>query len=490
MMTGLAMDSTGRTDEARLNPRPQPRSRCCRACFVATAILFAIAGAACRRPPPPNVVWIVVDTLRADHLEWYGYPRQTAPSLRPLVEGGTLFANAYTPQTQTTPAIASMFTGLYPARHGLQDLYVLLHGDNRTAAETFSAAGYDTAAFVSSFVMVREFSNLGQGFATYDDFVAERELYRNNYERKAQATVGLVRRWLQQRPTGRPFFLFVHLIDPHGPYAPPGRFADRFRSSTRVPVEGLIPPDQQVPGERDLNRYVDRYDGEIAYADDALASLFALLRERRLFDPAIVVFAADHGESMGEHGLYFTHGEDVFQPTLHVPLIVKAPASYGPRGRRITAAVSLVDLLPTVLELAGQPVPAGLDGRSLAPFLRGAETSEHDVWASAGLPGARHYWALVAKGRKTVMWREPGGRESVRTFDLAGDPGERAGEPADPDMVARLRTQQQGWAAVHLPFTPVHNFLPLELRDDFVRRHLDPRRRADVERLRSLGYVR
>src|SRR6185503_17460932 len=107
--------------------------------FGAAAILLAVALAGCRRPPPPNVVWIVVDTLRADHLEWYGYPRQTSPSLRPLVEGGALFANAYSPQTQTTPAIASMFTGLYPARHGLQDLYVLLHGDNHTLAETFSA---------------------------------------------------------------------------------------------------------------------------------------------------------------------------------------------------------------------------------------------------------------------------------------------------------------------------------------------------------------
>src|SRR4029079_7725818 len=118
-------------------------------------------------------------------------------ALRPLIENGVLFENVYTPQPETTPAIASMFTGLSPVHHGVNTLYTLLHDQNTTVAERFSKAGYDTAAFVSSFVMIRRFSNLGQGFRVYDDYVTERELYRNNFERKASATLARVRPWVE-----------------------------------------------------------------------------------------------------------------------------------------------------------------------------------------------------------------------------------------------------------------------------------------------------
>src|SRR4029079_13615818 len=139
------------------------------------------------------------------------------------------FENVYTPQPETTPAIASMFTGLYPVHHGVNQLYTPLHDQNTTVAERFSKDGYDTAAFVSSFVMIRRFSNLGQGFRVYDDYVTERELYRNNFERKATAALEGVRLWVEHRhrQDKKPFLLFVHLIDPHGPYAPPEPYAHR-----------------------------------------------------------------------------------------------------------------------------------------------------------------------------------------------------------------------------------------------------------------------
>jgi arylsulfatase A-like enzyme len=444
---------------------------------------------ACQAPPePPSIVWIVVDTLRADHLEWYGYERATSPGLRPLVDQGILFENAYSPLPQTTPAIASMLTGLYPARHGVRGLYLLLHGRNLTAAELLAEAGYETAAFVSSFVMIRDFSNLAQGFASYDDLVTERELYRENYERRAADTLALAREWLLARTSDRPFFLFIHLIDPHGPYAPPDGFARRFRSREAVEVTGSIPEYQQIPGMHDLNRYRDLYDGEIAYADQALGGLLDELEQRDLFDEALILFTADHGESMGEHGLYFRHGDDVFQENVHVPLVIKPPRGFGLRPRRVVDAVSHVDLLPTVLAAVGLTVPEGLDGRDLGPLLRGEVRRPAPVFMSTGGPDPS-LMAVIEGTRKTVFRRDAHG-EGPASFDLTADPQERA--PAaieDHSAARRLRLQQGRWARARLPFTVEDNFMALELRGAFIGRRMDRQTREGVERLRSLGYL-
>jgi arylsulfatase A-like enzyme len=452
-------------------------------------LAWGLLCAACQRPPePPSILWIVVDTLRADHLEWYGYGRSTSPGLRPLIDEGILFENAYTPQPETTPAIASMFTGLYPARHGVHSLYLLLHGRNRTVAELLAEAGYETAGFVSSFVMIRNFSNLSQGFATYDDFVTERELYRENYERRAAETVALAHDWLLAHDGGqRPFFLFIHLIDPHGPYAPPGGLARRFRSRDVVPVAGEIPSYQQIPGVRDLNRYRDQYDGEIAYADQALRRLLDVLRQRDRFDKTLILFTADHGESMGEHGLYFQHGSDVFEENVRVPLVIKPPRDLGGRPRRVADAVSHVDLLPTVLAAAGLKAPQGLDGRDLTPFLRGDAQPPVPVFMSTAGP-VPSFVAMVMGTRKTLFRRDVHG-EWLGTFELAADPQERAPAAVEDQDAAHLRTQQRLWAQTRLPFTVANNFLAPELRGEFIRRHMDRRTREDVQRLRSLGYI-
>ena len=459
-----------------------PVPRLTRAAAAALLALIAIGLGGCRKQGPPPVVFVVVDTLRAGSLEWYGYERATSPALAPLVESGVLFEHAYTVQPQTTPAIASMFTGLYPARHGVEALYVLLHDANPTAAEAFAAAGYDTAAFVSSFVMIRDFSNLGQGFAVYDDFVTDRELYRNNYERKAGPTLARASEWLRQRDSDKPFFLFLHLIDPHGPYAPPPPYDTKFRSTEVVPVEGAIPTAQQIPGVRDFNRYRDLYDGEIAYATDQLGTFFAELQREGLFEEALIVLTADHGESMGEHGLYFRHGDDVYQENLHVPLIVKPPGGVA-GGRRVADPVGVVDLTPTLLELAGLPVRPGLDGRSLAPLLRGEALEPRELYAIAR---DRHEGVLHGLVKTVMPIKRP---NRAVSFDLATDPGERSPVKAHRRELRRVRAWQQRWAQLQLAFEPQRNFMDLARRGEFVGQREDPAAAADVERLRSLGYL-
>lgn len=429
-----------------------------------------------------------MDTLRADHLEWYGYGRVTSPGLRPLIDEGVLFENAFTPQPKTTPAVSSMLTGLYPARHGVRALYSLLHNDNRTAPELFAEAGYETAGFVSSFVMIRNFSNLSQGFATYDDFVTERELYRENYERRAVDTVARARDWLLARKSDRPFFLFIHLIDPHGPYAPPGEFARRFRSREVVEVEGSIPDYQQLPGVRDANRYRDLYDGEIAYADQGLRRLLEVLQERGLFDESLILFTADHGESMGERGTWFEHGGDVFQENVHVPLVIKPPRRFGARPGRLATAVSHVDLLPTALAVAGLRIPQGLDGRDLTPLLRGEPQQPAPVFMATGGQDPS-FLAIVEGTRKTIFQRTAQG-ESLKTFDLATDPRERTPATIEDQAAARrLRLQQARWAQIRLPFAVKANPLEQALRGEFIHQRMDRQTREDTQRLRSLGYL-
>lgn len=462
------------------------------------AALSALLLAGCARQPPPPIVWIVVDTLRPDRMEWYGAERQTAPSLRPLVEQGALFERAYASQPETTPSIASMLTGLQPARHGVQHLYVILHPDNRTAAEILAEKGYKTGAFVSSFVMVKNFSGFDQGFEVYDDFVQEREKYRSNFERRAGQTLPLAARWIAEQGEA-PFFCFIHLIDPHGPYDPPKPFDQRFRSAESIEVTGRIAGYQQIPGVNDLNRYRDLYDGEIAYFDHNLQAFFNQLSASGVLDRALVVFTADHGESFGEHGkLFFEHGFNTFDENAHVPLIIKPPAAArgGPdlrRNVRIPGAVTATSLLATTLDLAGFDPPEGLDGVSLRAWIAGspdrAAAPPVVVQSRRQVPA----WARIA-GERKVMYT--GGRvKAWESFDLATDRGERA--PLDPTAEERsaLNEWMRATRTLRLTFEPRPNPMGLHLRRKFIQGRPQPDQATpplsdeDRERLRSLGYL-
>lgn len=431
------------------------------------------------------MLWIVVDTLRADHLEWYGYGRETSPEWAPLVRGGTLFELAITPQPETSPAIASLLTGRYPPAHGVRALYQLLHDDNTTAAEIFSQAGYETAAFVSSFVMIGDFTNFRQGFGVYDDFVAERELSRYNFERRAGDTLELVRRWLAERDGERPFFLFVHLIDPHGPYDPPGSWATRFRSDETFPVPGKIAKYQRLPGVEDFATYRDRYDGEIAYLSSELGRFLGSPDAAGALDDALIVLTADHGESLGERDRYFRHGDNVFQENLHVPLVIRPPTGgHFQRGGRRPESVSLVDILPTSLALARIPPPSGLDGVSLVPLLEGRDLAARSVYAWSRPAGPVGFAAL--DGHRKSMLRRDVEPEERWIFDLASDPDELHPLPA---TLERLAERWVEWRDRGTPFVVESNLMEQTLRADFVRERLRERDRADLERLRALGYI-
>jgi arylsulfatase A-like enzyme/Flp pilus assembly protein TadD len=328
-------------------------------------LLLLMAGCA-RERARPNVLLITLDTTRADRLGCYGGPAGITPALDALAAEGIRFAQADSPVPLTLPAHATLLSGLLPLHHGLR-----VNGaggfprDRETLATLFSGAGYRTAAFVGSFVLDRRFG-LGRGFASYDDEV-ERDPAREGSaepERRAEAVIDAVERWLD-REDSRPFFVWVHLFDPHAPYEPPEPYGDRFGA----------------------------YGGEIAYIDAQLGRLLARVDRGN----TIVALAGDHGESLGEHG-ELMHGLLLYESTLRVPLIVAAPSV---RPYVVDRPVSTADLAPTLAGLAGLELRS--DGRDLSSDLRdGRQPDPADLYAETEYPRTFGWSALASLRRENL----------------------------------------------------------------------------------------
>jgi arylsulfatase A-like enzyme/predicted Zn-dependent protease len=370
-----------------------------------------------------SVLLITLDTTRADRIGAYGARDVETPALDALAAGGVIFGQAWAVAPITAPSHATLFTGLYPPRHGVRDNAVHYLADERsTVAEHLAAAGFRTAAFVSAMVLERRFG-FDQGFEVYDDDLAAsgaRRQSRMMIERPADVTVARALEWLDDLGDDERYFLWVHLFDPHAPYAPPPPWADRF---------------------------ADRlYDGEVAAMDDAIGRL---LRHPRAAAPdTLVVAVGDHGESLGEHGEQ-THGFLVYEATLRVPWIMRLPR--GPAGLRIDIPVSQVDLVPTLLEALAVPLEVGRDeaieGRSLLPLLSGArDVPARTLFAESEAPFLSYGWSPLRAARRGAIKLVDA--PTVELYDLDRDPGEledlAAARPGDVD---RLAGELEAWSA-------------------------------------------
>src|SRR5262245_61651957 len=259
------------------------------------AYLLAAAAAA------PNVLLISIDTLRADRCSSYGYARPTTPTLERLAREGTQFDRAYAPMSTTSPSHATMFTGLYPATHGVRMNGHVLAADHRTLAEVLRELKHQTAAVTSSTVFSSRIA-LDQGFDRFDNDVLKDGTYieegiHHQTERLAALTTDLSIAWLKGRDTARPFFLWTHYFSPHFPYAPPEPHRKRFAAAAGVP---------------DAERRSGLYDGEVAYADQEIGRLLDWLDGARLRDDTLVVLVGDHGEGLAQHGI-LTHGATPYE---------------------------------------------------------------------------------------------------------------------------------------------------------------------------------
>ncbi len=392
-------------------------------CTVMTAHpSLAVGEASAAAPAPGPTVLIVIDTLRADHLPCYGYGYPTANEICRLAEEGVVFERAFSPKTETSPSIASMLTGLEPHRHGVEDLYWLLPTHHQTLADQFSAAGYSTGAFTSSFVMVHSFSGFDQGFDVYDDALTREEPFRENFERGAEQTIDSALQWLEDK--GPNTFLFVHLIEPHGPYTPDASRARQFDRPDEgpVPEKGGLPEYQRIPGLEYRSQYLGRYDGEIATVDQEVGRLLRGLRDRGLYESATIVITADHGESFGEEGRWMRHSDSVNDPESWIPMVVKFRSGTADslRGHRSPVPVALVDIYTTLLGEAGleNDVPH-TSSRNLRSVASGLQIDEAPPITSHK-SRENSTWQIAVHGRRcTARWLLPVGSSRIADQDEA-----------------------------------------------------------------------
>jgi arylsulfatase A-like enzyme len=390
----------------------------------------------------PNVLVISVDTLRADHLSCYGYSRKTSPNIDALVARGAVFEDAYSSAPWTLPSYGSLFTGLLPADHRAgvvrerEDAWGRdetpagrttdhLCADVPTLAEMLSAQGYQTAGFVCN-PFLGAASGLSRGFQEY-----------TSYQYNSQNGVDLALEWIGGRTKAR-WFLFLHVIDPHMPYAPPAGFDTRF---AKTPIDDLkqYPPDltalrAKEPDAATKQMLVDYYDGEIAFTDAQIGRLVKALDDQALLQNTLVVFHSDHGEEFWEHGSC-DHGHTQYQELLHVPFALVLPGKIQ-AGQRVASRVRTLDLLPTVAQYVGFKAPAGIEGQSLVPVLQGRESADRPCISEGILHGTREIKAIQSGTMKVIA----SGAGTNVTFDLEKDPGEKqdiAGETEGPTLKIR-----------------------------------------------------
>jgi arylsulfatase A-like enzyme len=458
-----------------------------------------------RLPPATNVMLILVDTLRADHLSYAGYVRETSPRIDALAEAGVVFEQVVGQATRTSPNMASLLTGTSFYRHGLVLAHTKLPRSLETWGELLQQAGYRTAGILGN-------PNVGPRF----DFTQGIEHVEETFHEPGGADAEpMVRRSIELLEGLRDerFFLWLQLIDPHIPYDPPApydtffegdahyrREADRILPLTGPERHGGISHRAQLEGLRSFADYVSRYDGEIRYADHWIGELVDALERLGLREETLIVFTSDHGESLGEHDYFFSHGTYSYEATARVPLVLSHPGLA--RGLRIPEMVRTVDILPTVLELLRLPIPREVEGRSLVPLLRGESLDERPASITSGFDGAVKLaertgrWKLVLNPvvrpgldawthAKLRIWpNRYGGRElrhrhyRSELYDIVADPHEtinRSGEsnPIESELLGRILARVD---AAGVP----------EERDAVEIESLDPELQ---DRLRELGYV-
>jgi arylsulfatase A-like enzyme len=394
----------------------------------------------------PNVLFVVFDTLRADHMSPYDYERDTTPFLTQLAARGAIANELVATYPTTLSSHWSMFTGLFPARHGV---YPGVGGRSAPSesilAKNFQEAGYRTSAFTEGGFVHSIF-----GFATGFD------LYHNSPKDKihdlsgsAKSTFDLALDWLTEAKDD-PFFMFLHTYQVHTPYEPSEPYRQQFAQSDyqgrwleRYPalVSFQINNRKIDLSEEEFAHILNLYDAEIRELDDLFASFWSELEALDILDNTIIVITSDHGEDFVEHG-WINHGTTLYDPALLVPLIIIAPDQV-PAGTRLRCQRSSTDLMPTVLELAGLEIPTGLDGRSMASELkRGACEGDHPAFsellnATYGFQEDLPIVSLRSEGWKLIRHIKSG---ELEAYDLRKDPDERVSIPDDvaPELIEAL----------------------------------------------------
>ena len=435
--------------------------------------LVASAAAAPRRPAPRqrprNVIVYLVDALRVDHLGCYGYSRPVSPRIDAFARQATRFRHAVAQCSWTRPSVTTVLTGLLPRTHNVHGQRDVLAPDALTLAELLQSAGYRTAGFVTNPNVARSVG-LAQGFETYRLLPGHRIA--------ATDVNALAVEWLDsERKNGQPFFLYLHTVEPHAPYSPPPPFRQRFAAGVRDATlsrmrtlkrlhDGDLKPNPEL-----RQALIDLYDAEIAANDAAFGELRDLLVRRGLWEDTMIVFLSDHGEEFLDHGGW-EHGRTLHAEMLDVPLIVRIPGAG--EGRIVERQVQHADVVPTILEALGLPLPAGVEGRSFLASIHGdaAPADEEEAYSWLDEFGVRAS-SVTTPAWHLIVAQAPTAERNL--YDRRADPGERRDlEPDRPVragfLATRLRIAERPRAGT---LRPAEGAMNAELR----------------RRLQALGYA-
>jgi arylsulfatase A-like enzyme len=462
---------------------------------------------------PQGVIVIWADTLRSDHLDAYGYDRETAPVLRQFAKEGVLFQNNTSQATWTKVATPSMATSLYPSTHGVAQFNDRLPATATTLAEVYRGAGYATVGFASN-LFTGQFTNLHQGFEEQHE---DGSLPNQGSSKTAREYVDRMVRWLEGH-RDIPFFAFLHLYDPHDPFEPgrpydsmwadPAKRDEHYRNLTTVrkfisdPLNrlfGMPSRDELVKAKLDPDAHIEHeigwYDGSIRGLDTEIGRLLQRLKALGLDERTLVVFVADHGEEFLDHGRTF-HGQTVYGELTHVPLMMRWPGQL-PAGHVVPEVVQTIDVMPTLLAISGLAAPAEAQGQSLVPLLRPRSAGSDSGWrarpaisekaltdpskGAAPSPHDTEAFAIVDGGWKLIhnTARPRGGPE----FELYEFPKDRLNRnnvaDANPEVVQRLAKILASWRQMATA---------AKLKPD--AESTKGLTQEQLQRLRSLGYIR
>ncbi len=409
--------------------RPTPPFACA---WLPLAIGLALAcgGGSAPGSHPPDIVFITIDTLRADHLGSYGYAKETSPRLDAFAERATLFEVAVAQAPNTIPSVLQIMT----SRYGLSGR---VKRNQTTLAELLQARGYETIAIVDNplFEFDAEAHGLRRGFERFyrNALIDGNDLEQQHYKSTTPADVitAQARRALASRDPERPLFLWLHYFDPHDPYAPP--FAEDLEALSRTRADNVaedlrsaafVKGTAPAPTKEELADIVALYDAEIRYVDGAVGQLLDSLEEAGRFDASLVVVSSDHGESLGEHGVWM-HGRSLYESEVRIPLIVKWPEQT--KSERVATPVQAIDIAPTIAEVGGVEVDIHFDGTSLR---RPSDEPALIVWRDH-------------KVVRTQAWKLYDIGDEAHLFRIADDPGETRNVADDhPEVVAELRARR------------------------------------------------
>jgi arylsulfatase A-like enzyme len=473
-------------------------------------------SASARDAKPRGVILIQADTLRRDHLNMYGYNRETAPTLKRLASEGVLFNNYTVQATWTKVSTPSLMTSLYPSSHGVTDFHHHLPASANTLAESYRTAGYATISF-ASVLFTGQFTNLHQGF---EELHEDGSISTPGSSKTAREYVDRLQGWLE-RHRDAPFFVFLHVFDPHDPYEPARPYdsiwanpahkeehekqAKEVRKFIKDPLRqlfGMPSRDELAKAGFDPAAYVDHdrdwYDGSIRAMDTEVGRLVQTLARLGLDDSTLLVFLSDHGEEFHEHGMMF-HGQSVYGELTQTPLFMRWPSGLM-KGKVVDEIVQSLDVMPTLLQMSGLAIPEGMQGQALTPLMtettngngdggngwkrraaitEKAITSPDGAWAPP--PADTEAYAINDGQWKLIHNRtRPRGGPEFELYDFVKDPLNKNDVAAQhPDVVSRLAKALDGWhqmaAAAKLKGDAEGN------------KNLSP---EQLQRLRSLGYIR